>query len=229
MTRALFVFLALGALVTAAAVGGIILTRDLFYVTDSYRYRLTLNFEVDGRPLVGSGVIQETIHQPPCMVIETNCSHIAVKGDALPVRFPNGRIVFALIEYNGVVTSRAFPHGPPGGSLTAWAGKAFTVGEPWLPQLITFSDLTDPYSIEFADYKNIAQVGGPNARFINATLQITDDPVTRSVDAYLPWVTSFHNKLDRYAGKGALKNLPNYFFGYSLMENLVNYLRRNDL
>ncbi|TIX90514.1 hypothetical protein [Rhizobium sp. P44RR-XXIV] len=227
MLRAILVLLAVVAC-AVLALAAFIYVRDVSYVVDSYRYRLTVNFMVDGKPLSASGVVQETIHSPPCILLEQTCGRISIKGDAIPVSFPNGRTAFVLLEVVdenrgatvGLFPSSALPKASPTGKMNAWMHKDFEVRTKLLPTIVFFADTGDPSSIIIVEPTNIAEIGGPSAVYQNAIVTVTDEPVTRGLENRLPWILTYKNNLD-------LKSVD--FFRYMLMENLVSYLRRDDL
>jgi len=208
------------------AVGTLITARQLFYIVDSYRYRLTVNFVVDGRTLSASGVIQETLHRPPCFPLEGgSCVHRSVKGQAIPIVFPNGKVAFVLLE---VVDTRAtflrsaswaLPASPTG-KKSAWMNREFPVSVQLLPTIVYFPDTNDPYSLTIVDPRNISEVGGPGATYTGASVTVTDEKVTRGIERYLPWINTF--KVDP-----SRKNIGYYQFG--IMTTLVRHITRNDL
>ncbi|WP_431320034.1 hypothetical protein [Rhizobium sp. YTU87027] len=225
--RAFIVATLLLLLTASLALFAFVWSRDVFYVVDTYRYRLTVNFMVDGKPLSASGVVQETIHKPPCILLEQTCGHVSIKGDAIPVQFPNGKSAFVLLLVVdghriavGEYPSHELPRSSATGKLSASAQQEFAVSDKFLPDIVYFSRTDDPYSMTIVDPQKIDEVGGPGAKYVNATIAVTDDPVTRVMSNYLPWLSTFKSHLD--ASKVD-------FSRYVQMQNLVRYLRRDDL
>ncbi|WP_141098758.1 hypothetical protein [Rhizobium esperanzae] len=214
-------------LVGATALFAWVLSRDIFYVVDSYRYRLTVNFAIDGEPLSASGVVQQTIHRPPCILLEQTCGRVSIKGDAIPVLFPNGKMAFVLLQVvdghritTGEYPSHALPIDLASGKMSAPRDQEFKVGTDLLPNIVYFPDADDPSSMTIIDPEKIDQVGGPGAKYVDATVAATEAPITRAIGSYLPWVSTFKSHLDPAKVD---------FFRYVQMQNLVSYLRRDDL
>lgn len=215
----------LGVSLLFVVVTGFLFARTFFYVTDSFRYRITLNFVVDGVPLSATGVVKETIHQPPCFLVEQHCGRTAIEGDAFPVRFPNGKTIFVLLgvldglRAVGAFPSADIPNPPSGHGMNERLGQVFSVRSRILPTLVYFGDINDPYSVKVISPKDLTLIAGPTASYQGATVSVTNDAVTRGIRLSLPWVATFKSdlKLERV-------NLDRYV----LMQNLPLFLERND-
>jgi hypothetical protein len=59
-----------------------------------------------------------------------------------------------------------------------------------VPVLVKFSSPNDPTSAELVDPLNLAASLGPGVTFKGATVEITDDPITHSIETRLPWLKS---------------------------------------
>jgi len=59
-----------------------------------------------------------------------------------------------------------------------------------LPVLVRFRDPKDPTSVELVDPLNIAASFGSSVTLTRASVEITDDPVTKGIEARLPWLKS---------------------------------------
>lgn len=66
-----------------------------------------------------------------------------------------------------------------------------------LPRLVRFRDLSDPFSVETVDPKDLAASFGPGVRLVGATIEITEGMPTRGIEKILPWVV----KLEGAIGK----------------------------
>ncbi|MGY3489072.1 hypothetical protein ACVW1C_006955 [Bradyrhizobium sp. USDA 4011] len=64
-----------------------------------------------------------------------------------------------------------------------------------LPVLVGFSDPNNPTSMSLVDPSNLAGAFGPGVKLKTATVEITDDPVTHSIEGHLPWLKQ--NKLPK--------------------------------
>jgi len=56
--------------------------------------------------------------------------------------------------------------------------------------LVRFANLNDPTSAVLVDPRDLAASFGPGVRFKGATVEITDDPITKGIEARLPWLKS---------------------------------------
>jgi hypothetical protein len=59
-----------------------------------------------------------------------------------------------------------------------------------LPVLVRFRDAGDPTSVELVDPLDLAASFGPGVMLKSAFVEITDDPVTKGIQAKLPWLAS---------------------------------------
>jgi hypothetical protein len=59
-----------------------------------------------------------------------------------------------------------------------------------LPVLLRFRDPADPTSVELVDPSSLAASFGPGVRLKRAFIEITDDPITKGIEARLPWPAS---------------------------------------
>jgi hypothetical protein len=112
-------------------------------------------------------------------------------------------ILFATMDTSGSyrIVFEAFP-GPPG--LTE-EGMAYyknlkdkkAVIEPGPlsdPLLVTFSDLTDPMSVQEVDSDNLQKTFGQGVRLKEITIETTDEPVTWQIKEVLPWLNRLEMK-----------------------------------
>ena len=65
-----------------------------------------------------------------------------------------------------------------------------------LPDILFFKDAKDPGSAAVVDPQNLDTVLGPGIVIRSATIQLTDEALTRGVDDHLPWVRSWRGKID---------------------------------
>jgi hypothetical protein len=59
-----------------------------------------------------------------------------------------------------------------------------------LPVLVCFGDLNDPTSVTLVDPIDLSKNFGPGVTLKGATIEITDDPMTRGIETRLPWLMS---------------------------------------
>lgn len=164
------------------------------------RYRLTLEVEAEGRPHVGSGVIQVTYDKAVRGLGSSSEIYIDVKGEAVAVDLGSRGVLFALLKEG--TWSRSGPEwivpnafgvtkggiGPDQfGRLAALTGSV-TLNEGQLPLLVRFRDVSDPKTVERVDAFNLAASFGPGVHLARATLELTRDPVTTGIAGKLPWL-----------------------------------------
>jgi hypothetical protein len=58
----------------------------------------------------------------------------------------------------------------------------------YLPILVRFRDLSDPTSVELVDPSDLAASFGAGVKLERMSIEITDAPVTRGIEAVLPWL-----------------------------------------
>ena len=65
-----------------------------------------------------------------------------------------------------------------------------------LPTLVTFRDVRDPLTVETVDPQNLAASFGPGVTLESATIEVTDDQISRGIERALPWLPSLTDYLD---------------------------------
>lgn len=174
------------------------------YPDYTYRYRLTLAIEVDGKVYKGSSVIQviwnggipfgdvgsyyESLRGQAVLI---DLGERGVVATALTAPFHTERGIAVWPEGVGAVwlVSRAF--NVSGGNevlpgLTHLTGRRDLAPDN-LPRLVWFSDRNDPKTARVIMPADIPTLFGPNARLTNASVEITHDPVVIDIDKKLPW------------------------------------------
>lgn len=73
--------------------------------------------------------------------------------------------------------------------MTAQKGKVRELASKDYPLLVTFTDITDPTTVNQVDPTNLAATFGPGVSLKRITLQITDEPVTEGkIESVLGWL-----------------------------------------
>ena len=65
-----------------------------------------------------------------------------------------------------------------------------------LPDILLLKNAKDPASVAIVDPHNPEAVLGAGVIIRSATIQLTDEPLTRGVDDHLPWVRDWRGKID---------------------------------
>lgn len=197
--------IALAALVVCVV--AMIVAYKHFYPTYSYRYRLTVNVELDGVLHSGSSVIEVTwyAHLLPELISFSS----ELRGQAALVDLGDRGIVAATL-INGE------DYGPAkDGALSAlWiAASAFGFGStidelPRLPELrgrrelasdnlprfLWFSNPHDPMTGRKILAQDFSSAMGPSVRFAGASVETTSDPIVINAYDKLPWLKSLEQK-----------------------------------
>ncbi len=177
------------------------------FPTVTYRYRLTINVEVDGQVHSGSSVIEMKTRFNPGWAIGPP-ANAYVRGQAAIIDWgPRGVLVAALAgeSYDRCTVDARY-----------LAGRAFEPANPRrvcatgyprtldneraiaqmkgpvdltpdnLPLFIWFGDKSDLASAKLAKPDRFASVIGDSARFLSAQIQITDEPIVLDIAKELP-------------------------------------------
>jgi hypothetical protein len=65
-----------------------------------------------------------------------------------------------------------------------------------LPVLVRFNDATNPTSMSLVDPSDLAGAFGAGVKLKTATVEVSDDPVTHSIEGHLPWLKQ--NRLPKF-------------------------------
>jgi hypothetical protein len=212
----------------AVVLAGVIASIALFaiaYPSVTFRYRLTVEAEVDGQPKQGSGVIEVTYQRHMNIGAMGRDVGASFQGEAVVLDLGNRGALFALLmagsDYRSGPESIVLKtFGLSGGAFPGWddaslkklrslAGKRELPLDS-LPMIVRFRDANDPKSVERIDPTDIAKNFGPDTRLTRATLEIvptgiwplnslgiTGEPITTGIEKWLPWISRHYDvKLD---------------------------------
>ena len=185
---------------------GLIITAPVLYFgsgfvyqmwnTSTYRYRLTLDVEADGKVHTGSSVVQVKVTEKANWLPQTDGSLFNLTGEAVVVDLGKGRYLFSLLKHPvresriyslpGVALKAAGRKVPKGGMVSA--GKLPLPFEQ-LPLLVTFGDINKPETVKRVMPDDLAAAFGEGVRLKSATVEMTYDPVTHgNVEKVLGWL-----------------------------------------
>ncbi|KRR02605.1 hypothetical protein [Bradyrhizobium valentinum] len=181
----------------------VVVLYKLKYPTYSYRYRMTVNVEVDGQLRSGSSVIEVSVSKQPVFLPGVNPLEYAERGEAAFVDLGNGRNIVALLASGPFAEGHAYPaflvpkHFKMNlfddhqlASLSELRGK-WELEPDNLPTLVTFASSTDPATVKLISVDQIEQTFGPGVRWRGVTIEMTTDAITAAIEARLPWVAKF--------------------------------------
>lgn len=181
----------------AAIVAGVILYR-VIYPTHTYRYRMTVNVEVDGQMRSGSSVIEVKVNERPAIII--NPVQISAKGEAAFVDLGGQRNLVALlasgdhaqdVNFPGYVVPRQFRSELKRqlALLPSLRGRRELAGND-RPTFVTFSDPTNLATMRVVRPDHIELAFGSGVRWRGIAIEMTMDPVTRGLEARMPFLVS---------------------------------------
>jgi hypothetical protein len=171
-------------------------------------YRLDVTFEVEGKPVTGSGVQKLTVKR--VRGLGQKKALWTSTGEAVIVELPERPDVFVLMAsprpdgtYSGgagafhVLLSNACRLKERRGKrnwseFVRFVGTvkgACAVPEERLPLMVTFADEADPTSVERIFPNDPQSTLGQGVRFIGATVTLTDAPVTTGIGERLTWLS----------------------------------------
>lgn len=202
--------------VLAASVLAMLSGCELFYPSETLRYRMTVEVDTPDGPRIGSSVVESTI-KAGTRFGDASGIQFRLRGEAVAVPLPNGKVLFALLrpEESGDATfyhARLMERAACGeGQPTvqpdpALCGSAqWTTFRPWArehqlsteigtsiyPMLVTFRDLSNPGSVERVAPDKLAASFGASYRLKRITVQITGEDVTTEIEKRLGWLGQY--------------------------------------
>jgi hypothetical protein len=207
-------------LIAAVAAAGFYLEYKGKYPDYGYRYRLQLSVEVDGRIHTGSSVIDVLWRGGPNLEARgiynaqgflRGQAPIVDLGDRgiIVVSLVNGNLsgpaagVSALFlctkAFNSVRSFEDFPN------LSQMKGRRDLDPNNW-PRLLWLPERSNPNRVVNLARRDLEAVVGGGARFVEAFVEITDDPVVVDIEQRLPWFRAWRDQILR---KGPLLAGPN--------------------
>jgi hypothetical protein len=198
MKRGCITVLAVLALLIGAAVIGYRYKHPDY----AYRYRLTVNIEVDGKIHSGSSVIEVKWLGGPVLA-DGGPFGPSVKGQATLVDLGDrGVVVATLINGESYGPAKDGALGALWVAAEAFGNHSTTPEIPQLPELrgkrdldqaklprfLWFSNPQDPTTAKKLLVQDIPATFGPSARFAGASVEITNDPVVVDFREKFPWL-----------------------------------------
>lgn len=201
------------AIVIAAAIAAIAISALVVPPGVTYRYRLTLEAEVDGHQKTGSGVIEVSYQHHTSIGAMGRDVSAGFRGEAVALDLGNRGTLFALLTAGS--DSRSGPEsivlktfGLPGGAFPGWDAESLKLLRSLsgkrelpldsLPLLVRFRDMNDPLTVEAVNPFSIDERFGPGARLMRATLEIVPSgirPFNRFGISGEPLTTGIQDKL----------------------------------
>jgi hypothetical protein len=181
-----------------AVIGGGVAWCNFAYPTYIYRYRMTVEVNVDGVVHSGSSVIEVHFSKQPRVLPEVLPVIAKTTGEAVFVDLGGGRNVIALLASGPNASNYNFPdqivprlfdinilNDGELQKVTSLRGRR-EIPEQYLPTFVTLSDLSAPRSVRVVKPDEFSQVLGPGVRFKGASIEMTDNEPTSAIGAKLP-------------------------------------------
>lgn len=203
-------WLVAGFTALALIAGALLAAIYIFGASNFYehRYRLGIAIEIDGQVYSGSSVIE----------ISWVGSRLPDMGKFIPVVI--GQAVYVDLGKHGAVIATLAPGQPADpapdgarsvvrlaslafGNQTSYAelpdlpklrGRRYLPPE-IMPRLVWLRDVSDPKLAKRFRIQDVPVLFGPNARFVEAYVEITKDPIVIDIDKKLPWFGQLNRPL----------------------------------
>ncbi len=193
--------------IAALAIVGVFAVYKLSYPTYTYRYRMTVNVEVDGQLRSGSSVIEVNVSKQVRFLPDVNPLGYAERGEAIFVDLGKGRNIVALlasgafaegIDHHAFIVTKHFKMNlfddRQLASLPGLRGR-WELARDDLPTLVTFANPSDPTTLRLIAPDQLEQTFGEGVHWRGIVVEMTTDAVTTAIQAKLPWVTKLTSGL----------------------------------
>ena len=194
--------------------------------TYMHRFRLTIAIETPDGLKTGTGIIEVRGRHVKSISPEGSGFKPGTIGEAIFVDLGRGRNIVALLALGSTFDYNQFPYlaalafGRPGQEadfewLTAHKGRV-DLESSLTPTLITLDDINNPNSARIVGLDQFRATFGSGYRFFAATIEMTQEPVTRGIEKNLPGLIS----IDRWNKMLAPRSPPYTEFsaGYMLFK-----------
>lgn len=186
----------------------------------AYRYEMKIDVYTPEGVRSGSAV-REVKWFPQPKYLAANRFSFSQRGEAVAVDLPNGQTLFSLLDRNGYETILAGFGPAPASDIKAVLDRAdsdrqiqtypsrdaLLIRRLSLPTFVRFRDPNDPESVEIVDPDNLGASFGPDVKLERITVQMTDKPVTESIESRLRWLPDLLKRRARLNGRtGSIAN-----------------------
>jgi hypothetical protein len=176
---------------------------------NSYRFKMTVEVETPQGIRRGSGVYSVLAFKTSELITGGSSSDIEFKGEAVAVDLPEGRTLFALLRMAngtssddniGIMSMRAMDAAFKNTTKDESARRIASgdgIQSPaevpigYYPMLVTFTDITDPKSVQRVDPANLAASFGPGVKLKRIVVETTSERVTTGIQKRLGWRKNF--------------------------------------
>lgn len=188
-------------------VGGGYAVWEVMYPTYTHRYRLTIDVDLDGKIHSGSSVVEVSARSQPKLLPDVGAI-IKLRGEAVYVDLGQAGNLVAILalgptgnDVDGMkyLALRAFAveSQQPLGQfmvISEMTGRRDLQGAS-IPALVTFDNPERPATAKLIPRERLSGSLMSGAKFRGAWIELTRDPVTKSIDQKLPWVGDYNSEL----------------------------------
>lgn len=181
----------------------------------SWRYKLTVEVETPDGVKTGSAVREMNLLFEPRPLDPPKHYYVShnMRGEAVAVDLGERGVLFALFSSDSYPEVTDTFEGPPMRTLegaeyySSLEAGPTPVPPQRVPWIVTFSDLSDPMSVEMVKggvfdvekqkhmpVDRFEELFGEGFRLKAVTVEMTEEPVTWSIEEYLPWLDALQGR-----------------------------------
>jgi len=188
------------------------------YTSGTWRYKLTLVVDDNGKQIVSSSVREVHVQDGPKFP-EGHAAY-KLKGEAVVVDLGEHGVLFSLLNsstigYDGFyIVFSEFPSGfdilsPDAIRYYSKLKAKKEVPFDKLPMLVHFRDIKDQKTVELVDPNDLEKTFGKGVKLVLATIEMTDEPLTKDVvKKYLSWLDKWQNYGGNIVGRESFDSPP---------------------
>jgi hypothetical protein len=193
--------------IAVAVIAAVVMLYKLKYPTYSYRYRMTVNVEVDGKLRSGSSVIEVRVSKKPQFLPDAPIIGHEVSGEAVYVDIGQQRGLVALLASGAFAESYGYPEhlvmrhfkmdlfdGRQLATLPTLHG-GWELASNELPTLVTFTLADDPATLKVVRPDQLEQSFGSGVHWRGVAIEMTTAPVNHGLEARLPFLVTLKQAL----------------------------------
>ncbi len=184
-------------------IAGLIISWKLIFPTYTYRYRMTVTVEFEGKNYSGASVIEVRLKRQPKISSEVPRVATEVDGEAVFVDLGSGRNIFAAlasgplginVDYPGNVVPLHFNLSYSDEDLAKlpYLQGKWTLPLEQMPTFVTFTDLKNRKTARVVAPQEFDQVFGRGVNLQAVVIEMTTDAVTRTIKKTLHWLPHPH-------------------------------------
>jgi hypothetical protein len=167
------------------------------YPSYEWHQKITVEIDTPQGPVSASSVAEIAWWGVPKVLPDATPRDWSVNAEAVVVRLPDGKYLFALMRTAHLIARAVLfeppyggdPYLKPASQVKRFKGEVHEIPPELYPLLVTFDDIADPATVKRVDPADLAASFGPGVSLKRITLTITDEPVTEGeVEKVLVWL-----------------------------------------